>query len=88
MKAWITKYALTQGIIPVEGRIDPGDVNVFIVPPVGSSPFPFTSYFHGLEWHTSRYDAMIRAEDMRKAKIKALTKQLEKLQAMTFEVDG
>jgi hypothetical protein len=88
MKAWITKYALSKGIIEVDGRIDPSNVNSFIVPPSAGSLFPMTSYFYGIDWHTSQYDAVIRADDMRKAKIKALTKQLEKLKALRFEVEG
>jgi hypothetical protein len=86
MRAWITKYALSRGIIEVEGIEDseyPGSLAV-----KSKNETYLTSYFWGKEWHTSLFDAVIRADDMRKAKIKALTRQLERLKALRFEVEG
>lgn len=86
MKVWITKYALTQGIIEKEVyedclRIDPSG-NVISVKLNG-----FITYFHGLgnEWHKTKESAISKAEKMRQRKISSLKNQIEKLEKMKFE---
>ena len=78
MKIWISKYALTEGLIEKEGD-DMGDS----IMKVGSM-----QYLHGegREWHRTRESAAARAEVMRKAKIVSVRKQLARLEAMRFDV--
>ena len=76
--AWITKYALTTGIIVTEGTVCSE-----------SSPDMFfygsMSLAHGNDWHRTPEAALSRAEEMRLAKISSVKKQLAKLERMTFK---
>jgi hypothetical protein len=80
MTVWITKYALSWGILCVEDAIDVGD-DMLKCPSID----PYT-YFHteGKDWHRDEASAKVRAEEMRIAKIASLKKQLTKLEKMTF----
>lgn len=82
--AWVTKYALTQGIFKVEGTIDPRVSETMLTVPGSANTFP--QYFHGNEWHRTLELAIARAEEMRRAKIKSLEKQLTKVKKIAFEV--
>ena len=79
VKAWITTYALTKGIMQEEGEIDHN---------IRSERF---SYYGGQaaaydnNWHRTREAAVKRAEEMRMKKIASVEKQLEKLKKMRFE---
>ena len=81
MKVWITKYALTSGIIETEAE-ECGDDMVR----VHNSTF-CDSYYHkeGREWHRTKESAIAKAEEMRKKKIDSLQKQIKKLENMKFE---
>lgn len=78
--AWVTKYALTLGILKVKGQhclsIDPGFLSYL---PYGDA--------HGNDWHLSEQDALQRAEAMRLAKIAAMKKQIAKLEKMQFKIE-
>lgn len=78
MKAWITKYALTKGILEkeVEGCRD-GMAR--------ESESHFPTYYHGTDWHKDKKSAIAKAEEMRKKKIASLKKKIEKLEKMKFE---
>ena len=86
MKAWITKYALTQGIIGVE-IID----NCLSADPTGNMikirDGNINTYYHGKgnEWHETKESAIKKAEEMRQKKIASLKKQIEKLERMKFD---
>jgi hypothetical protein len=74
IKVYITKYALTKGII--EASIPDPAEGVII-------------YFKGKrfkqpEWHLSQSEAITEAEIMRKRKIVALRKSISKLEAKSF----
>jgi hypothetical protein len=95
MKVWITKYALTEGIIEAEG-------DIYTVLPMNSSGIPnsdmfccskigfFKDYsfpnFHGegREWHRTEKAAKIKANQMVAAKIGSLKKSLAKFMVMEF----
>ena len=83
VKAWVTKYALTSGIMEVGGTISKQYAGLFHVPAKERGHFGQT--FHGLDWHTVKADALDRAEEMRKAKIASLKKQIAKLEALEFK---
>lgn len=80
MKIWITKYALTKGILEVDGEIC-ADTSTEMVKYGGYQ------YVHreGRDWHRTRESAIARAEVMRKTKIAALTKHAQKLRGMRFQ---
>jgi len=84
MKVWITKSALTNGIQEVDDAeiCEGSSTNMIRVPSLGCHP-----YFHGKgrEWHDSKESALKKAEEMRKAKIESLFKQIYKLEGMKFE---
>ena len=86
MKVWITKYALSKGIIETDVYeeclgTDPSG-NMISVKLNG-----YVSYFHGKgnDWHTTKESAIQKAEEMRKKKMDSLKKQIEKLEKMKFE---
>lgn len=84
MKVWITKYALTQGILEFDGA-EVSDHCITMV----TVPFPGglnnQANFHGCEWHMRKCNAIITANKMRETKIRSLKKQLAKLDRLRFE---
>ena len=83
--AYITKFALTTGIIRLEVRVC-SDTSPDMVEYQGT-PGSLGEYYHGegSDWHRTWESALARAESMRQAKIKALRKQLAKIEAMEFK---
>lgn len=79
--AWITKYALTEGIY--ELRVIPASADGGMVEAVGAT---YATYYHveGRDWHRTRVAAVARAETLRKAKIASLRKSITKLEKMEF----
>jgi hypothetical protein len=75
MKVWITKYALSKGIIESEARdADGGYV---------SCP-GFYGLFGGSDWVRSKEAAQLTAESMRIHRIASLKKQIAKLEKLKF----
>ena len=77
IKAWVTSYALTSGIRCVTGRVCHS---------IDSGMLAYGTYgnAHGNDWHRDPVAAIARAEEMRKAKIASLKKQIAKLEKMVF----
>lgn len=77
MKVYITKYALSRGIIETDA--------------VECESFPDMietkdfGYFQGSDWHRTMEAAVAMAEEMRLKKIESLKKQIEKLEGMKFQ---
>jgi len=90
MEVYVTKYALSIGILKVPAdscTVCPGDV----VQNVANGHHRFHMLYHGQgnEWHMTFESAKAKAESMRDKKITSLEKQIAKLKAMTFdEVKG
>lgn len=85
MKVWSTKYALTQGIVELEGTAcgEVGKPSTMIYIPAASlSSFPW--YLHKPFWHETREAAVAHAEKLRANKLKALAKQVKKIEDMVF----
>lgn len=81
MKVYVTKWALTKGILVVDG--EPQGREHFLV----RGAVPWQSWKFGLgDWHTSREKAILRAGNMRDAKVAQLEKQAAALREMTFDV--
>lgn len=81
MKYWITKSALTDGIKVVDLPAKPDSSGYLSYIQTN----PWMHHFYSVsQWHPSLENAKIRAEEMRKAKIASLQKQIAKLEKMTF----
>lgn len=76
--AWVTKYALTQGILKVHGQVDE-DFS-------GMLHFGYSESVFGKQWHRTEKAAIERAEDMRVAKIASLKKSLAKMESLEIKV--
>ncbi len=80
MKVWISKYALTTGIQEME--VDQNDQ----FPDMVCDRQMAIRNFHGegREWHRTRADAVVRAKNMQRDKIRSLKKQIENLEKLDF----
>ncbi len=76
--AFITKYALTRGIIEEEVE-DCFDTRSTMVRGADRR-----SYYHENDWHQSREQAIARAEKMRADKLKSLDKQRKRIEGLKF----
>ncbi len=77
---WITKYALTTGIMKRE-VFACGDEMI----KHKESKDHTDQYFHKGDWFTSKKEADVKAEEMRLKKIKSLEKQLAKYKEISFK---
>lgn len=76
MKAYITKWALTKGIIELD---DPDFYENYIVI---SNIEPL---INPVDWFRTKQEAINSAEEIRDKKIASLRKQIAKLERMKFE---
>lgn len=80
---WVSKYALTDGIIKSD--------NVEVEDDIVWGPIPncyFSRRMRHPDWHRTEAAAIARAEEMRAFKIASLEKQIAKLRAITFVEKG
>jgi hypothetical protein len=86
MKVWITKYALTSGIIVADGELCEGSRMIRVQR--HENNYSYAHYVHGegKNWHRSEAEALKRAEVMRHEKIAALKKQLTHLESLKIKV--
>lgn len=82
MKVWISKYALTKGIF----EIDVEDDEYVAKGMVTDRRNPYRASYHGegREWHRARADAVVRAKQMQRDKLRSLQKQIDKVKAIDF----
>ncbi len=80
MKVYITKYALTQGIIEEDATLVAGYSTMISVKREHGS----MSFFHKGEWYPTRAEAVTRARGLSVKKIHSLRKQIAKLTNMIF----
>lgn len=78
--AYITKYALSGGILKKEVKLEHNTGSMVVALDNGYS------FYHGegREWHRTKESAVARAEEMRVAKIASLKKQIAKLEKLSF----
>ncbi len=81
---WITKYALSRGIIKTTARMCDGKMIAFRL----NDKAVFDSVAHGNDWHLTLDDAIARAEEMRQGKIASLRRQIASLEKRVFIVTG
>lgn len=77
---YVTKYAMTAGILQVNG--EPSKDGDFISFKRNGGPF-YTEYAHGKDFHATLEAANLRAEEMRQKKIISAEKSLDKLRKMS-----
>ena len=80
---YVTKYALTQGIIPVKGTIT--DKGVLKVRDSSFQNRTHTSFLPSKTWVETWEEAVEEAERLREKKILSLEKQLLKLKMLEWE---
>ena len=80
VRVWITKYALSDGILVVDGTVHHSTSSTMLT---WGGEFN-SRYAHGNEWHRTQEAAIARAEEMRKAKIASLRRRIEKMEALQF----
>lgn len=78
LKRWVTKYALTTGVVKVEGKF--GSDKKYFYSDQGWAMIQYGPKDH----HDTREQAVARAEEMRQAKIKSLQKQLDRINKLEF----
>jgi hypothetical protein len=80
MEVFISKYALTTGILKINAEacfnVDPDMIQD------KTSQYP--SYYHKGDWHRTREEAVAKAEEMRIRKIASLKKNIKKLETLKF----
>lgn len=81
MKVWITKYALTKGIIEVDAMLTSSDS--ISIKELNSDLN--SNWFYKGDWYSDKESAIKKAEEMRQKKIESLKKQIKKLEEMRFE---
>lgn len=88
MKVWITKYALTEGILYGITEEKPHVGMLIELKKEGHWERFAYPYFHKGEWFDSEEKAVSHANEMVARKIKRLEKSLSKFRNMKFEVKG
>jgi hypothetical protein len=80
MTVWITKYALTIGIL--EREMISEDAGMVVYRDRGG--INDRSHAHGKDWHRTKDEAIARAEEMRVSKIATYKKRIAALEKMRF----
>lgn len=78
MTVWITKYALSTGLVEIEAEPDGQYVSW------RGKGYHQSAWGENKQWCRTHDAALTRADEMRKAKIASLHKQITKLEKMTF----
>lgn len=87
MTIYVTKYALTSGIIEHHDAKPTTSGDGYTVPATydeNGRLFTFAQSFFNKDVHLTRESAVARAEVMRAAKVKSVKTQLKKLESMKF----
>lgn len=81
MKAYVTKYALTAGIMEVQDAEPTSSEGMISVRSLG-----IHTYFHGegKDWHRTKDSAIKRAEEMRRRKLESMEKQKRRIEEIIF----
>ena len=80
VKVWITKYALTRGILECKAEYNEDYPGMILIK--GNGPCTANAYYHGCDWHLTEIGAKSRASEMIDSKIECLKKQIAKLEGM------
>ena len=80
---YVTKYALTAGIMAVRGEISKTNPNMLCYT---TDDGKYTQYAHSKDWNSDLDEAITDCERRRETKIKSLKKQIAKLEKMEFKL--
>lgn len=83
MRIFITKRALTRGIECIESKGRPIDGYVHGNAAGKNKVYQFATYCPG-EWYKTYEEALKRASQLKRCKIKCLLKQLSKIELLQF----
>lgn len=81
-KIYITKYALTQGIIEADATFN----DAFDTTPLATYGVGRKAYFHKGQYFLDKNEAIIQANLMRDKRIKSLMKELNKIEKLKFNL--
>ncbi len=82
MKVYITKYALTKGVM-----IEDGDFSEITGAFIVTKPGLIIDFYHGKDFHTTKESALKRCEEMKIKKLQSLGEQVKKISAIEFSID-
>jgi hypothetical protein len=82
MKVYVTKYALTRGILEGEGVIDEENKYVRV-----KNDRSADLYYLGVNVFTSKEEAIAKGEELRLKEIENLKKRIKKLETLSFEAE-
>ncbi len=85
MKVFVTKFALTKGIL-AKTVSEPPSWSPRMVRSI-ERPKGLYELYHNNEWHREFAEAQADAEDRRTKKIASLKKQIARLEALSFSKD-
>ena len=77
--AWVTKYALTKGVLKVYGYTSQDYPKMLTYR-------PGNCFAHRDQWQLTEESGIARAQEMRVNKIKSLEKQIAKLQKLQIKI--
>jgi len=86
MTHWITKYALTEGILALEGAEETGDGYLSKKGSHFGEWHERSHFYGGNDWHANEAQAVAHAEQMRLKKIASLKKSLRKMEGLSFSL--
>ena len=81
---WLTKYALTQGILEVEGELNASGTMVIYHHPRRTLSHLY-AHGEGRDWHRTQEAAVAVADKRRIIKINSLKRQILKLQSLDIK---
>lgn len=81
---WLTKYALSDGILEVEGEVGDGSSEGYAWAKLNANSYP-SIFKIGTAAFSNKSDAIINAIERRDKKIASLKKQIAKLEKLKFE---
>lgn len=81
VRVWVTKWALTKGILCVDAEVSPDGMFAAWGPERSWR----RQYAYGKQWHRSREDAIEHANRMREKHLANLAKRMERVRALSFD---
>ena len=86
-EGWVAIWALTSGIFKTKGKRHAGypDMVEITVPEGGAEDRVLVYEISKEDWHTTRQAAVKQAQQMRRQRIAALTKELNRLKGLRFK---
>lgn len=86
--AYVTKYALTQGILCVQGYLTESGDALLCYDEKGAMNHTSHAHGEGREWHRTFEGARDRAKEMVSNKRSSIARQLRKLDRLTFHLSA